>query len=211
MLTLFGCGQPTYKLNFDGYGFKSRKTEYRAGETVTVYFDMLATDTDYRFRLDDDSVEMTQDYDEKHGYVFTFTMPNHEVNLHVESRNSMESYAEIVITFVNEVEEADIWILPQTDENLKTTLWGTATVGKLGAGETAEVCLTESDDAQAWLIRIIDGNLAYYSALDLKLEDGFQIVFRSENSKFEAVIEVLDQNGTVVSSAQAFTGMLGAG
>lgn len=211
MLTLFGCGQPTYKLDFDGYGFKSQKTEYAAGEKVTVYYGMPATDTDYRFWLDDDSVEMTQDYDDKHGYVFTFTMPDHAVSLHYDSHNSMEAHAEIVITFVNEAEEADVWILPHTEENLKTTLWGTATVGKLGAGETALVRLTESNDAQAWLIRIIDRDHAYYSAQDLKLEDGFRIVFRSADSKYEAVIEVLDQNGTVVARAEAFTGMLGAG
>ena len=30
----------------------------------------------------------------------------------------------IEVTFVNEVEDADIWILPQTEENLKTTVWG---------------------------------------------------------------------------------------
>ena len=45
MLSLFGCGMQKYKLNYDGYGFESRKTEYAAGEKVTVYFDFIATDT----------------------------------------------------------------------------------------------------------------------------------------------------------------------
>ena len=27
------------------------------------------------------------------------------------------------ITFINEVKEADVWILPETEENLKTTVW----------------------------------------------------------------------------------------
>ena len=211
MLTLFGCGQQKNRLNFDGYGFKSRKTEYRPGETVTVYFDMIATDTDYHFWLDDDSVEMTQGYDDKHGYVFTFTMPDHDVTLHEESHNSMIYLPQITVSFVNEVEEADIWILPQTEDNLKTTLWGPASVGALAAGETSEVCLQKLYDGQLWMIRIIDRDHGYYAAQDLELEDGYTIVFKSEDSKYEALIEVLDPDGSVIYSKDAFTGVLGAG
>ncbi|MBR3003545.1 MAG: hypothetical protein IKH67_00565 [Lachnospiraceae bacterium] len=87
MISLFGCGGQKYKLNFDGSGFESRKTEYPAGAKVTVRYDMIATDTDYSFSIDDD-VEMKTDYDG--GYVFTFIMPEHDVTMHVSSRNSME-------------------------------------------------------------------------------------------------------------------------
>ena len=211
MFALFGCGRQKYKLNLDGYGFKSSKTAYAAGEKVTVYYDLIATDTDYRFWLDDESVKLTQDYDDRHGYVFTFTMPDHELTLHMSSRNSMEYIPSIRVTFQNEVEEADVWILPQTEENLKTSLWGTPSVGKLGAGKSAELFLTEDENAEAWLVRIIDDNKAYYSAQDLKLEDGYSVIFKSEGSKSEAVIEVQDQSGTVVFTAEAFTGVFGAG
>lgn len=88
MLSVSGCGKQKYKLNFDSYGFESRKTEYAAGEKVTVYYDFIATDTDYYFYIDDD-VEMKQSYDNDHGYIFTFTMPDHDVTLHEESHNSM--------------------------------------------------------------------------------------------------------------------------
>ena len=88
MLSVSGCGKQKYKLNFDGHGFESRKTEYAAGESVTVYYGLIATDTDYHFYIDDD-VEMKQDYDDRHGYVFTFRMPDHDVTLHEESHNSM--------------------------------------------------------------------------------------------------------------------------
>ena len=211
MFALFGCGRQKYKLNLDGYGFKSSKTAYAAGEKVTVYYDLIATDTDYRFWLDDESVKLTQDYDDRHGYVFTFTMPDHELTLHMSSRNSMEYIPSIRVTFQNEVEEADVWILPQTEENLKTSLWGTPSVGMLGASKSADLLLTEDENAEAWLVRIIDDNKAYYSAQDLKLEDGYSVIFKSEGSKFEAVIEVQDQSGTVVFTAEAFTGVFGAG
>ena len=88
MLAISACGKQKYKLLFDGYGFESKKTEYASGEKVTVYYDFIATDTDYTFYIDDD-VAMKQSYDNDHGYVFTFTMPDHDVTLHEESRNSM--------------------------------------------------------------------------------------------------------------------------
>ena len=210
MFTLFGCGKPKYKLHFEGYGFQSSKTEYAAGEQVTVYYDRIATDTDYRFWLDDESVVLKQDYDDRHGYVFTFTMPDHELTLHVSSHNSMEYIPTVSVTFQNEVAEADVWLLPQTEENLKTSLWGTPSAGALGKGETIELTLTNPEFAEAWLVRIIDRDKAYYSARDLKLEDGDTVVFKSEGSKFDAVIEVHDADGNLVFSAKAFTGVLGA-
>lgn len=210
MFTLFGCGKPKYKLHFEGYGFQSSKTEYAAGEQVTVYYDLIATDTDYRFWLDDENVKLKQNYDDRHGYIFTFTMPDHELTLHVSSHNSMEYIPTVSVSFQNEVEEADVWLLPQTEENLKTSLWGTPSAGALGKGESAELTLMNPEYAEAWLVRIIDRNKAYYSAQDLKLEDGYTVIFKSEGSKFDAVIEVHDASGNLVFSAKAFTGTLGA-
>jgi len=91
MMILMGCGGTKYKLNFDGYGFESKKTQYVAGDKVTVYYDLIATDTDYTFWIDKD-VEMKQSYDDAHGYVFTFSMPAHDVTMGVESHNSMEYF-----------------------------------------------------------------------------------------------------------------------
>lgn len=90
-----GCGAKKYKLNYDGYGFESKRTEYAAGDKVTVYYDLIATDTDYTFSIDDD-VKMKQTYDNDHGYIFTFTMPEHDVTIHEEHRNSMEYIPEPV-------------------------------------------------------------------------------------------------------------------
>lgn len=210
MVSLFGCGRQKYQLRFDGYGFQSGRTAYAAGEKVTVRFDLIATDTDYRFWLDDERVRLNQDWDENHGYVFTFTMPEHDVTLHVSSRNSMEYIPSLTVTFRNEVEEADVWLLPQTGENQKTSLWGTPSAAALGVGEAAELSLTNPENAEAWLVKIIDDDKAHYAAQDLKLEDGYTLVFKSEGSKFDAVIEVQDQTGAVIDSAEAFTGVLGA-
>ena len=90
IMEMTGCGKPTYKLEFDGYGFQSKKTEYHEGEKVTVTYDMIATDTDYNFYLDCDDVELKREWDSKnYGYTFSFTMPAHDVKISVSSRNTM--------------------------------------------------------------------------------------------------------------------------
>ena len=90
VMSLFGCGKPKYKLILDGYGLRSSKTSYAEGEQVTFTFDMIATDTDYRFFADTDDVKLKQEFDGNHGYKFTFTMPAHDVKISMSSKNSME-------------------------------------------------------------------------------------------------------------------------
>ncbi|MCR5596089.1 MAG: hypothetical protein K6G12_09585 [Lachnospiraceae bacterium] len=92
MLMIFGltaCGKQKYKLNLDPGFDKPKKTSYAAGETVTVYLSLIATDTDYSFYLDSDDVKLSQSYEDKHGYVLSFTMPEHDVTLHYDAKNSM--------------------------------------------------------------------------------------------------------------------------
>ena len=87
---LSSCGGQKYKLVFDGRGssFENAKSSYRAGQTVTLYFPNIATDTDYSFFVDGEA--FNADYDEKNGYVISFTMPAHDVTVGYTSRNSME-------------------------------------------------------------------------------------------------------------------------
>ena len=88
-LCLPACeGAQKYRLIFDGYGFESERTEYAAGEKVTVTYDLIATDTDYTFSIDG-GVQWERDYDNAHGYVFRFTMPARDVTISVESHSSM--------------------------------------------------------------------------------------------------------------------------
>ncbi len=93
-----GCSGPKYNITYDlGQGtFDGAKAAYRAGAQVTVYFDRIATDTDYYFYLDDAPIEWG--WDEKKGFVLTFTMPDHDAHLRVEARNSMINDNDTVIT-----------------------------------------------------------------------------------------------------------------
>lgn len=78
-----------YKVDYCGekYAYKNAKDEYRAGEKVTLYFWMIATDTDYSFWLE--GAELERDYDTKKGFILRFIMPDHDVVLHCSERNSM--------------------------------------------------------------------------------------------------------------------------
>ena len=78
-----------YKVDYCGQkmAYSNAKDEYRAGEIVTLYFDMIATDTNYSFTLD--GAQLMRDYDPKKGFILCFTMPDHDVKLHCSSRNTM--------------------------------------------------------------------------------------------------------------------------
>ena len=89
MLGLAGCGKEKYHLTFDSDAFSSKKTQYAAGEKVTVIYDYryIGTDTDYGFYSDD--VDFKQDFESRKGYIFTFTMPDHDVHFSHSAHNSM--------------------------------------------------------------------------------------------------------------------------
>lgn len=72
--------------------FENVKKSYRPGETVKIYFPYVATDTDYFFYLDGERIG-NYSYSDKKGFVITFTMPAHDVELTCDSRNSMVAYA----------------------------------------------------------------------------------------------------------------------
>ena len=88
LLLLSGCGGEKYRLSFAHAGFEAPKEMYAPGERVKVTYNLIGTDTDYRFHSDD--VEFEQGYDPKRGYIFRFTMPDHDVTLSVTSYSSME-------------------------------------------------------------------------------------------------------------------------
>ena len=79
----------TYKIDYCGqkFAYKGAKDEYKAGEKVKLYYDLIATDTDYSFTLDDEYFR--PDYSNSTGYVIEFTMPEHDVKLECTSKNTM--------------------------------------------------------------------------------------------------------------------------
>ncbi len=88
-MALFSGLRAKHRVDYGGRknAFRGAKNAYRAGETVTLYFDAVALDTNYSFYLDDAPLE--PDYSEGNGYILSFPMPDRGVSLRVESRSSM--------------------------------------------------------------------------------------------------------------------------
>ncbi len=87
---LFGCQSVKYSVDYCGQKqfYHNAKDAYRPGAHVTVYYYMIGTDMDYTFYLDGEKFNYS--YHENKGFEISFTMPEHDVTLLCESRNSME-------------------------------------------------------------------------------------------------------------------------
>ena len=87
-----------YRVDYDGRQdfYEGAKDAYAAGEQVTLYCSMIATDTDYTFLLDGETINV--DYDESKGFVIRFVMPDHDVKLECNMRNTMVYVPEMIDT-----------------------------------------------------------------------------------------------------------------
>ena len=81
--------EPTYPVSYwtDMEYLENAKATYPAGASVVIYYDRIATDTNYAFLLDGEPLNC--DFDESKGFVISFFMPAHEVKLECEMKNSM--------------------------------------------------------------------------------------------------------------------------
>ena len=59
----------------------------RAGEEVVIYYPMIATDTDYTFLVD--GCYFGPEYQRDKGFIFRFVMPDHDITIECNERNSM--------------------------------------------------------------------------------------------------------------------------
>ena len=86
MSVIGGCDKTEYAL-IGGDVFENAKEKYAAGEQVTLYYPFIATDTDYSFYVDGEL--FNADYESEKGYIISFAMPDHDVTVLCQWRNSM--------------------------------------------------------------------------------------------------------------------------
>ncbi|MBQ3417001.1 MAG: hypothetical protein IJH32_04125 [Ruminococcus sp.] len=135
MFGLSGCGGTKYKVDYCGQKdcYSNAKDSYRAGQTVTLYYELIATDTDYSFYLDGKSIKFN--YNEKKGYEIMFVMPQHDVTLECRMENSMVYHPD-----------------PEDpDDRVMLVDYYTAVVGTDGCDHYTEKVLYEYSDEQAEL------------------------------------------------------------
>lgn len=111
------------------------------------------------------------------------------------------------VTVINKIKDADIWILPQTEKNLKTTVWGTATVSKLKTSESRQAPLCKPGDDGLYIFRMIDTDSFYYSANGIKLKSGDTVEIK-ENKAQTYALEVRGENGKVKNTYEVFSARL---
>lgn len=81
---LTGCKK--YTVSSD-VAFLTGLGEYPKGAQVEVVLEIWATDTDYTFYLNGESVKASFDY--QRGYLISFPMPGHDVRVTYDARSSM--------------------------------------------------------------------------------------------------------------------------
>ncbi len=186
-------------------GFETDEVSYSVGDKVSVYYNIIASDTDYSFYADSEDVELDVTYDEEKGYVITFKMPAHDVSLYVDTVNSIE-YNEP--NGFDEVPE-DAWNALLKYVGSRTQLMATIPVSVCMADVTEDghddVCATfiTGSGLVTSMIVIYDTEkkrgytLSHRGTYDYEIDgidDGILLVTRREYASEEAV------TGTVVIS-----------
>ena len=111
------------------------------------------------------------------------------------------------VTFINGVKDADVWLLPDTEANRKTTVWGTATVSGVKTDESRQAPLCDAGEGGLYLIRMIDVDHIYYSADAVALQAGWTVRITGTDLRAVAV-EVSDENGVLQNTYEAFAASL---
>jgi len=111
------------------------------------------------------------------------------------------------VTITNGVKDADIWILPETEENLKTTLWGTATLPEVKTNESRKAPLCDAGENGLYIIRMIDTDNIFYSADGIVLKSGWTVRI-AENGLHSVIAEVTDENGVLENTYKVYAASL---
>lgn len=90
---LNGCkeSKPRYNLDYCGQkaGYSNAEDTYKAGESVILFYEIIATDTDYTFLLNGEP--LTYEYNSEKGFEISFIMPDQDSTLECVSTNSFLS------------------------------------------------------------------------------------------------------------------------
>ena len=100
----------------------------------------------------------------------------------------------ITISFVNSIQTADVWIIPDTEENRKTSVWGTADLKNAEPEKEYSVPI-QRNDGDTYLLRMIDKDHTYYESKSIMLKEGYSvIVYCSEKSNLDIRLAVYNEN-----------------
>ncbi len=114
----------------------------------------------------------------------------------------------ITIGFVNSVQTADVWIIPDTEENRKTSVWGTASVKNAEPEKEYPVSIPRND-GDTYLLRMIDKDHIYYESKSVTLLEGYSlIIYRNEENDRDIRLVVYDSDGKELTDESVFNAAL---
>ena len=113
----------------------------------------------------------------------------------------------INIAFTDEVEPASVWIIRDTPENRKTSIWGTAMLKpeELGKEYTFNIPLSEDDK---YLFRMIDEDGIYYEADIQELHEGWKLRLYYGKSNTDVRLDINDDKGELMNEGSVFNAAL---
>lgn len=125
-----------------------------------------------------------------------------------KNKQQEQELEHIEISFTNQLNETDIWIIPDTESNRKTTIWGTATLSKMKINDKKSASIVESENSNSYLIRLIDVDKMFYSADAVIINNNASIIIKKGNEPMSAIVEVYDSNGKINASYEMFMAKL---
>lgn len=116
-----------------------------------------------------------------------------------DKKNENLTGSSISVSFTSQIESADVWIIPNTEENRKTTNLGKAIIPKAVAGSEYSVLLPDIESHEYILRMIVDNNM-YYESGYFWLTSGSTMEVTVQDNSFTLVTHSADGKTTTRSS-----------
>ena len=113
----------------------------------------------------------------------------------------------INISFTDNAEPGSVWILRDTGENRKISIWGTAMIKPDTVGTEITADIPYAEDAK-YLFRMIDDDGIYYSGEIPELRDGWKLDIHEIGEYWNFQLDVLDENGELRYECELFNAAL---
>ena len=108
------------------------------------------------------------------------------------------------ILFINEVEQTDVWILPDTEAN-RDLPYSTPTIDELEENGQSRLSLQALGGPGMYVVHMFAAEGMYYGVYEVPLEAGYTLKFRRQDWGW--MLDVTDKHGKDVASLEVFGAM----
>ena len=108
------------------------------------------------------------------------------------------------ILFINEVEQTDVWILPDTEAN-RDLPYSTPTIDELEENGQSRLSLQELGGPGMYVVHMFAAEGMYYGVYEVPLEAGYTLRFRRQDWGW--MLDITDKHGKDVASLEVFGAM----